>query len=1209
MNALQKMIKEQKRLLMGPDCRVDAQTVDLATAAWVLPKWAPLRDLHTSQEILRLQRPTSRYGVGVLYPKENAVAIPVEQGGLADGEDPYNLADQDQPADEEVPNGLGHNEPTAAEVSEEQEKLDRILGQNETGEQSSSPREPNSSWIVNHSSKPWRLPSMGVSFLVEVKDGDYLKIKLTGGRYQTHSKPPQNVQLVDENGVAGQPNPGADYRLYQRLPVLLTYDLPIQAECEINENFPADGPLSIRLYAKVRPANGNPNFRLVTVVVVNESVQGQGQGQLDERCLFQSRLRISLCDAQHARHPRFVPYPEAERVFQTEADESMRLLYHETPKYATGHGCAADWKRNADNQVVEVRGEPMPVYWAPSITADIEDAALSMRDLSNPQGLPQLGTFVAQYSNWIQQRVPETLEPRLQPAATRHVKEMGHALERMQRGLIILETDPQVQQAFLLANKAMRLQQLASGIKKREMGAPHVFHHAFSPPTEIVPEEEPTWRAFQIAFLLANIEGICDPNSPDRELVELIWFPTGGGKTEAYLGLIAFACILSRLRNVGAVPHVQVLMRYTMRLLTTQQFQRAASLFCALEYLRRQPNAGLGQEPFSLGLWVGNTTTPGTLADFTREFNDYVRTQGAEGKNILKHDQCPWCGAEVGRVIQQNVAGISNGGLQMYANPLQGMRAFQCSDNACSFYQWGLPFHIVDEIILRYRPTMVVATVDKFAQLPKKPALRALFGIGQDGNQFGPPPNLIVQDELHLIAEALGSLVGHFEPLIQYLCSRGGEKPKIVCSTATIRTYREQVRQLFGREQVCLFPPPEFSVGDSFFARYRRDNRNDIERRRAYVGVFGTGYDSFQTAESWVFASLLQAPMRLAPDERNPYWTLLSYFSSLRELGTTLTLANGQIRGVLKTMALNRSLSFGEVDQARGARRGPSTRELTSRVESGELQQVFGSLRTDYVYPDHPGCVDLCLATSVVEVGLDVPRLSSLVVVGQPPKAATYIQATGRVGRQHPAIIVDLFDHTRARDRSIYESFISFHERMYAEVEPTTLTPFAQPVLDRGLPAIIAGLVRLTFPQNDPVFSSPMDVNPNDIAMLADAAGEYPNAVGDLGKFLNYLTHWAEIADPVGFANVAPSVRKRLGEWRNWQRGRWHRFAMQNPMGATPLMLDMDPTTQEREGKSFWFLPNSMRSVDANGNWCIDGGTWATNVNQMLLPNTDTYPN
>ena len=304
--------------------------------------------------------------------------------------------------------------------------------------------------------------------------------------------------------------------------------------------------------------------------------------------------------------------------------------------------------------------------------------------------------------------------------------------------------------------------------------------------------------------------------------MELIWFPTGGGKTEAYFGLAAFSIFLRRLRDRGDTG-VHALMRYTLRLLTAQQFQRASRLICAMDYVRRQHAEELGEGTISIGIWLGGSTTPNTREEARAVFRSLDRGDGRK-QNQFVLDRCPWCGAQMGPV---NLGGGRGRGRRRafrvigYAHRGNTV-VYCCPDRRCEFHD-SMPLYVIDEDIYEICPSLVIGTVDKFAMLAWRPEARSLFGISPGGTRSHSPPGLIIQDELHLISGPLGSMVGLYEPVIEELCTdrrgRHPARPKIISSTATIRSYAEQVRGLYARERASLFPPPGLDADDSFFAR------------------------------------------------------------------------------------------------------------------------------------------------------------------------------------------------------------------------------------------------------------------------------------------------------------------------------------------------------------------------------------------------------
>lgn len=1143
------IISELERLLVGPDLRPNASTIDLSARPLRLATYSPYRSAD-GEEILRGVRPSQRYGVGILFP------MPDDEGSSVE---PSAAADDLVAADD--------SEPTAAS-----DALDEV----DPTEGAFQPDVDEGDEIVPHAHE-WRYRpcTLGLSFLVEALPADELVITVSGGRYEYIRRPPEDVLLEDGT------SPKRHVQFWRRHAVSVTASVAIGVVSSLKAvSVPAEFPDPLQLQISVIGRPWPAGLCLLTVTLINRAPRADN----DQRCLFQARMSCEI-HRNGKPQPAIVPYPERETHVISDEDASLNLWYRDVPRFATGHGCPADWDATSPDRASRVFAAPMPVYRLPEIAPDIGGHAPEMMLLAGAGWRAPIQDLVNAYEQHLGGLDLDAVPECHKQAAEEQLCCARECLERMRRGLECLDNDPLALKAFSLANEAMRLQQIAWRYKTREFtgmdGSSPAFSAPYRSPTK-GPEDgrEPRWRAFQIAFILMNIPCITRPEEAFRDLrqVDLIWFPTGGGKTEAYLGLAAFAMLYSRLRDTEEPSYVHVLMRYTMRLLTAQQYQRAAGLICALECLRNRAASALGETPFRLGIWVGSAMTPNTRRDAVKIVKD-LRGGRRSDRTLFVHSRCPWCAAEVGEPVKLGDAWVILG-----VKSDDRDATLRCSDKRCPFHQEGLPMEVVDESIVECRPSLVIATVDKFALLPKKPELRALFGIGNDGHREAPPPKLIIQDELHLITDALGSMVGAFEPLLHALCEfEWLTPPKIVCSTATIRTYRSQVRRLFGREEVALFPPPELTLGGSFFAPYRRDDAGQVVRRKAYVGIFGAGFPSFQTSESRTLAALLQAPMVLpggsdTGNRRDPYWTVVAFFSSIRELAVTHTLARTQVADSLNLFARWRGLAWASGEMRSRFLNVP---ELTARRKGSELTRAFTELEKTC---SSDGAVDLCLATSIVEVGIDIGRLSLMCVVGQPKQFSTFIQASGRVGRQHPGVVVTLYDHTRARDRSVFEHFRAVHERLYASVEPTSITPFALPVQERAVAAVLAAAARLLAPYGG-LSDSPRKVAPNALQDLEERlpAVEAPVAgLEALCWFIAYLCEWVEKTDPEELPQLRDMLRRRLREWREWQRSTWHCWKfLFDAAKDDPQMLDADPMAGERDRAIRWYVPNSMRDVDS----------------------------
>ncbi len=953
-----------------------------------------------------------------------------------------------------------------------------------------------------------RHPStIGISFCVQLDGNGCVVIRLPRARrfaWQEEASPPFPLNGRYESckrrwtDELGRPQEGP---MWRRLPAVLP-------DCEIvivrnelahgrairrNVAMPQGAPLQLRveIFPRYRQTE---DVWLLTVVLRNSTT---GIAAAHESVLYQSYFEVL------ARGGHIQKYPESQRPFeQLDAEEqSLALLYRESSTWGIGHGCAAGWDAEPGQAPTLLFADILPAVQLPSMTPDITDAQgnrlqLSMRALA---ALPDDGLgpawrsldgLASEYAAWIQrgrQQVAGTPDVQFGPVAMRHLGACATCLDRINAGISLLRQNRRVRQAFRLANLAMLLQQIATKQLERR---PFYWDGASRLVRPQRPHQSPwdiytagqennrlgTWRAFQIAFLLMSLDGVRDCRSPDREIVDLIWFPTGGGKTEAYLAVMAFYMFHERLLMADGNEGPQrdgtnVLMRYTLRMLTTQQFQRAASLICAMEFLRRNPAkhgiaTAIPGQRFSLGLWIGGDGSPNKIDGARTELNEYRR--GDIDGNPLILTECPWCRAQIGRFDGHRPNGLRQN--QWNAARTRGITEvpnegplLHCTDRACSFGQespqhW-LPVEVIDERIYRLPPSLVIGTADKLAIIAYRPAAGALFGrriTGGQPHQHAFPPGMIIQDELHLISGPLGTVYALYEGIFERLCSfqKDGNwiKPKLIASTATIRGAADQVRALYARPQTSLFPSPGLLMGDSFFGRYARDDSGRLREGRLYLGIHASDFGSVLTTQVRSFSAAMFRPYAFVADRRDPWWTLLVFYNSLRELGGAKTLFDSDIRSRLKFMFNREGFAH---DNRRNVR---IVEELTSRLSQSEIVGMMDQLSTPYTTADNYQVIDACLASNIIEVGVDIDRLSLMGVVGQPKTTATYIQVTGRVGRrwwERPGLILMVYNPGKSRDRSHFEQFHSYHRRLYERVEPTSATPFALSAIQRALPGAL----------------------------------------------------------------------------------------------------------------------------------------------------------
>jgi hypothetical protein len=1108
------------------------------------------------EEILQRDPPLVRYGVGVLYPL----------GIKHENEDSHADQGNNENKSEELDNS---EVAIAEEVNQSLEDIKNDLVDIIESESDDFDLSTANAYLPS---------SIGVSFLGEFSQSSGLLVKASGGFYRP------KIVKVD----------GKERTWWLRKPVEFTVEfdgnqLCQQQEKRLDKTAKINGlNLSVEVFSRPDP-DKREGVRLITVCLVNRSSSSSGYGR-HEINLFQAGFEATIVSQKGGTH--ILPYP-GQRLSGSEDDEeeqSLALLYRHMKTYGVGHGCAANWDKEASNDRVKtVIAECLPTFETPSITPDIkrEDGSsleVPMATLAGlvegDDGFAALQEVVERYENWIEAKRNEiaTIEEQYHDAAHSHLDECERAAQRMIDGLNYLQHDTRAKKAFQLANHAILLQQISSGGELRRVNydqkaRKYNFSQSYQAPDPMQAEKDRgKWRAFQIAFLLMSLCSTAEGNIPERETVELIWFPTGGGKTEAYLGLSAFGLFMRRLNNKEDAG-VHVLMRYTLRLLTAQQFQRASALLCAMEYLRRQ-HSELGKEPFSIGIWLGSATTPNTRTDARHSLNQLQGSSSAENPFII--GKCPWCNAQMGRYDGKLPRTRPKPSTVLGYEQSAGTVIFKCPDQACEFKN-GLPIYVIDEDIYEYRPSLVIGTVDKFAQLAWKPEARALFGIDSDGQRQSSPPGLIIQDELHLISGPLGSVVGLYETVIEELCTdRRGEqaiKPKIVCSTATIRRYAEQVKALYGREDVVLFPPPGLEASDSFFSRYARNEDGTLQRGRIYAGVHGPGLSSLLTAQVRTSAALLQAPVPLTSEEQDPWWTLLMFFNNLRELGFTLSLLQSDIPGYFKV--IQNRLGW----DRQQTRRIWQPLELTGRIRSDQVPEAIAKLEVKCDNTNNQKPIDVCLASNIIEVGVDIDRLSLMAVVGQPKTTSQYIQVTGRVGRrwwERPGLVVTLYSPTRPRDRSHFEKFRSYHERLYAQVEPTSVTPFSPPVLDRALHAIMGAYVRQT---GD--------------GQIAKSPDPYPDNL--IEQLREILIPRIEVIDPDEVENFQRIFDKRASEWQRWQRTRWQKTSQ--TADDIPLLRGAGDYASPEWQRLSWATPKSMRNVDAECQaeitqlYLLEGGT------------------
>ena len=917
--------------------------------------------------------------------------------------------------------------------------------------------------------------SLGLTVLV-ASDAPSVVAEVRYGRYERHK------------GEADQKS------YWQRVPVRFT-SAPIPVKDGLISQIHTERGRGVYLIGLCRRIKSG---WALTLFLVNG--EGEPPNGKDSAWIFQPEIQVSAPDGGAIFEKRPINH-----VVNDVEDSTMTMLYRYQQEFAVGHGVGVHVEPLPDNPTRAARAVTrlLPAQEvAPMQARNITGLVVDMAALANtPQGgfTAALSPLTEAYGHWLAdahgrvEATDELLRPYVDSGiAPEQIRKGYAALDRIQAGIDLLDSDSDAAQAFQFANAAMSLQRVRSIFSEQaRRGLKPNINQIDSP-------ENHSWRPFQLAFILLNLPSMVNPTHPDRTgadsgegIADLLWFPTGGGKTEAYLGLTAFTLGIRRLQKGlggfdGNGEGVAVIMRYTLRLLTLQQFQRATTLIAACEVLRRGAVNTWGEEPFRIGLWVGSSSTPNYTEDsekaIAQQHGQWRGKVGGSGTPVqLK--TCPWCGSPIdaGKNIRVETFDRGVGRTLQYCSDTFG----ECPFGEKRSKGEGLPIVVVDEEIYRRLPALIIATVDKFAQMPWKGATQMLFGrVSGRCPRHGyrspdlpdsdshpkrgaypacktvpmtrglRPPDLIIQDELHLISGPLGTLVGLYETAIDALCTwhLGDTKisPKVVASTATIRRASQQVHGLFQR-QVAVFPPSGLEASDNFFAYQDSDAPG-----RLYLGICASG-TRLKSVLIRAYVTAMAAAQTLFDrygGHADAYMTLVGYFNSIRELGGMLRVMDDAVLSRLKRMD-QRGLSKRFIYQS-------TIDELTSRKSAVAIPEILDRLETPFGAEDkQKRPLDAVLATNMISVGVDVGRLGVMIVAGQPKATAEYIQATSRVGRRSPGVVITVYNWTRPRDLSHYERFEHYHGTFYQQVEALSITPFAMRALDRALSAVFVSLIRL----------------------------------------------------------------------------------------------------------------------------------------------------
>lgn len=786
---------------------------------------------------------------------------------------------------------------------------------------------------------------------------------------------------------------------------------------------------------------------------------------LNQACLFQTEIKVKTPQLQS-----FNDYKN--NLYKSEEDRMLDFLYREKLSYGVGHNTACTWEDCEDDTKTPtwVSSTFIPQFNVKSQSTDSENfdkRYLEIKQLSSFSNnkntiISNLKKLASAYLEWIEKEKIETnrLNEYDKALGLSNIEKCRTIQVRMLKGIELLEGNNDAFYAFQLANSAIYLQMFQNEkyFSERKDGF-EAFERTENPQFEYQeyatknypnPSRIPCWRPFQLAFILQCLPSFIDQNSDDRDLVDLLYFPTGGGKTEAYLALSAFLIFWRRLKYPTSYGGVNIIIRYTLRLLSAQQFERATKLILACEFIRKNNQPDLGNERITIGFWVGGSTIPNKIKSNDKNCAEQKLN---ETQNILNDPKkkyypinpfqlsnCQWCNTKiVGKTHEDTNPSIG------HRINRQNQLTSHCLNPNCAYSEQndGLPIVLVDDDIYSNPPTMLFATVDKFAQLAWKGEATSLFNHNDNRK-----PELIIQDELHLLSGPLGSLVGLFENVILSLCTTETQKPKIIVSTATVKNVEEQVKGLYNCE-VQIFPQNATNADNTFFSKTLS------ESKRRYLGILPTGKTQTM-ANLRLNAALLFARLELWKEstdktDADQFWTILSYFKSLKHIGRFSNKITAELMPEIKQLQVRYLMNVFPYNN-NYSKLPYRNLELTSRIPNERIKKNLDKLDIPFDGNiEKYQSFDIVLATNMISVGLDVGRLGIMLMNGMPPNTAEYIQASSRVARKNEGIVFSLFDPNNTRDLSYFEDFVLFHKTFYKQVEPISVTPFAENAVEKLL--------------------------------------------------------------------------------------------------------------------------------------------------------------
>ena len=591
-----------------------------------------------------------------------------------------------------------------------------------------------------------------------------------------------------------------------------------------------------------------------------------------------------------------------------------------------------------------------------------------------------------------------------------------------------------------------------------------------------------SWRLFQIVFVVSLILDITayEPelllddeikNKAKTDDIDILYFPTGGGKTEAFLGILIFNLFFDRMR--GKTCGNTAFLKYPLRLLSVQQVQRVSNILARAEMIRKE--AGIEGEEFSLGYFVGEGNTPNRI-DENKELEKTLLEMSPDELDDTYRllDVCPFCREETVHVV--------------YDETKKALRHI-CSNPNCESHGL-LPLYMVDDDLYRVIPSVIISTVDKMTAIGLNLRFHNLLcgatykcpvhgytarkkclvsGCKCDPADFkkikmkDPAPSLLIQDELHLIKESLGAYDAHYETLIEYFVksfSGSNRGMKVIGATATISAYAEQAKHLYWKNAI-RFQSSSTYLDHNFYSDIDPDDIGRIIIGYAPFGkaiVNSVAYslqylkkvvvDLFKNPQNVLSLKGIQIEgteeerIKAVKELEEDYWIILEYNNVKMESNRVLQAIEDPINTELIADGIT---------------------PLVAKKMTGD--DTFQEVRSTLSAIEHAASVvndlefNMIAATSMISHGVDADRFNLMLFYGMPGNTAEYIQAYSRVGRKHPGVVIDIMRPSREKDQSYLKNFVKFHEYKDILVDSVSINRWATKAVESTLPGVLSAIL------------------------------------------------------------------------------------------------------------------------------------------------------